>query len=594
MRQVWDGALEILNGGDREWKQMLPRDLDDERYHGREHIDVLLSIESHICGSEGFVDLARAFLSVITHPALLDCLSVDTFVGNLYNFFSGSNGNRAVPFFKRLGKNLAEAHSESTAHSPTVALDMALLTMSTALCELLRREQRAAFHEDLPDLANSMESVRDLILVDKGTVAFTTVTLRIADVRAIIARANGLINGELSAASISTTTPTSTYPQEIAPPGTRHDNDKMDITKVEILPTEDEIRSDHVEFLPSTDPDQYHFLTDPADRHLDTHFRLLRHDVFGELKQALGGLMTAVESDPALLTNSRISLGEIRAYPYPKAHIRYVSYEKRRGLDIQISFPQLPLLRKKKPSERRMWWEESKRLGEGILLCFVSLNGTKSSMLFLTVSDKCTDAKVDFSLSSSDRESTITAKFAAWNQSNFESLIRLSCQRTRGVLIEFPGVLLATFVPILKNLQDIHKQSRLPFRQWIIPDRIGTNGSTSSLHIPPPLYARNPQFAFSLKKILRNPLDDFVLSPNTPIDDTEIVNKIEKRTTLDRGQCQALIAALTREFAFIQGPPGMRKSSPFFLDCDRVPSHLFSAIGRIRAKLSLRNQSHQT
>lgn len=35
---------------------------------------------------------------------------------------------------------------------------------------------------------------------------------------------------------------------------------------------------------------------------------------------------------------------------------------------------------------------------------------------------------------------------------------------------------------------------------------------------------------------------------------------MESQTTLDRGQCLALVAALTREFAFIQGPPGTGKS----------------------------------
>jgi hypothetical protein len=91
----------------------------------------------------------------------------------------------------------------------------------------------------------------------------------------------------------------------------RHDNDQMNITKIKILPTYNEIRSTHMEFLPSTDPDQPHFLADPAERHLDTHFRLLRHDIFGELKQALDAMMIAVENDPALLTNNKLNLGDI-------------------------------------------------------------------------------------------------------------------------------------------------------------------------------------------------------------------------------------------------------------------------------------------
>ena len=82
---------------------------------------------------------------------------------------------------------------------------------------------------------------------------------------------------------------------------------------IKILPTEAEIRSDHPEFLPSTDFDQPHFLADQAQRQLDTHFRVIRHDVFGELKDALGGLLLAVENDPSLLEQPRLSLGNIRA-----------------------------------------------------------------------------------------------------------------------------------------------------------------------------------------------------------------------------------------------------------------------------------------
>ena len=78
--------------------------------------------------------------------------------------------------------------------------------------------------------------------------------------------------------------------------------------------------------------------------------------------------------------------------------------------------------------------------------------------------------------------------------------------------------------------------------------------------VPPPLYARDPHFTFSLNAILKNSDDDFSLSPNTPIDDPATIDKLEARTCLDRGQCRALMAALLREFAFIQGPPGTGKS----------------------------------
>ncbi|KAG4430774.1 hypothetical protein IFR05_013743 [Cadophora sp. M221] len=39
-----------------------------------------------------------------------------------------------------------------------------------------------------------------------------------------------------------------------------------------------------------------------------------------------------------------------------------------------------------------------------------------------------------------------------------------------------------------------------------------------------------------------------------------IIDRVEAQTTLDRGQCEALVSALSREFVQIQGPPGTGKS----------------------------------
>jgi len=412
-RQLWNGALAILNGDDREWKQMLPRDLDHEDNYGRQHIRTLLSMVAHNGGHRTFVDLARSFLLVITHPALLDCLSVDTFVGGLYNFISGSNGSRAIPFFQRLSTSLVEEHFESAASNSTTMLEEILVAMSTVLLELLKRERRAMFHDDLPDLVETMENITTITGLDQNSVAFQVVTNTIRELRGI-ARANGLLNHEVEEPGqvdgVSTAVVTSTYPREIILPRDRHDNDKLDIAEIKLLPTEDEIRSNHLEFLPSTDLNQPHFLSDPSARHLDTHFRLLRHDVFGELKEALGGLMIAVENEPMLLENPKLSLGNIRVYPYPKAHLRYIAFDHRRGLEVQVSFTQPFPLRKKSASDRRKWWEESKRLEEGVLLCLLSFDGTKSSLLFFTVSDKCTDTKKEPSLTSHDFMGTIVAK----------------------------------------------------------------------------------------------------------------------------------------------------------------------------------------
>jgi hypothetical protein len=344
-------------------------------------------------------------------------------------------------------------------------------------------------------------------------------------------------------------------------PRDRHDNDKMDFTKIKILPSEDEIRSNHQDFLPSIELDQPHFLADGAERHLDTLFRLLRHDVFGELKEALGQLMIVLDNDPSEVENSNLNLGNIRAYANPKAHIRYITFNYRRGLEAQISFPQPHPLRKKSAPERCRWWQESKRLEEGTLLCFLCTNESRTSLLFFTVSEKCTDPMKDYSLGSENRQATILTKLAAQNQRDLELMTRLSFQNTRGILLELPGVVLATFIPILENLQSMQRSSQLPFAHLILPNQVSASTNTLDvLSISPPAYAQHPGFTFSLRPILKNSGHSLVIDSRTSVNDGAFVDDLEARTTLDRGQCQALIAALTREYAFIQGPPGTGKS----------------------------------
>ena len=245
---------------------------------------------------------------------------------------------------------------------------------------------------------------------------------------------------------VSTAVVASIYPRDLVIPQDRHDNDKADITKIKILPTEDEIRSNHAGFLPTTNRDQPHFLADPVERHLDTQFRLLRHDVLGELGEAIGGLMVALEADPTFLQSPKLNLGNTRTYVNPEVQISYVFFERRRGLEVQISFFSL---RKKLPNEMRKWWEETNRSEEGSLFVFLFLDDSKSSLLFFTVSQKCTDPSQKFGLNSSAHLGTVIAKLATQNQRDLEKLIRLSCSNIRGIFGGVPWGFTGHFCPNL-------------------------------------------------------------------------------------------------------------------------------------------------
>lgn len=559
---LWSGALKVLNGDEREWKQRVPRDLDDEEYYGREHIKAIADLRARPGNMETFTQTLGLFLKTMTHSSLLDCLSVDTFVGGLYNFLGGANGTRAVPLFQHLCETIVTQHVEYSFGTTTTPIQETLTALSTALRELLQREPRVRLNDDITSLIDSIEQASEIMLVPDHPRAKVLVLKQVREMRGMVAGANRLVAQEDEKWEPEASTSwTSSYPSGTMMPKGHHDNDKRDIREIQIFPTHAEIMSDEAVFLPASDLNAPHFLSDLAERHIDTQFRLLRHDSFGELKDALARLMDAAEKDANCLQNPTLRLGDFRAHLYTSAVITSVSFDSRKGLEVEISFKHPFDARNKSSFERRKWWDDSKRLAGGVLLSFLAVQGDETSHLFLTAANRSTDAKENSGPVEGSQNATIKAKLTCHDQANTESVLRLKANGARGVLIEFPGVLPATFVPILQNLQNMQHESILPFRDWILPSRTG-NGSLATA-MPPPLYARESGFRFSLRSILKPGLSEDLhidVGCNSPMDEVSIVGAMERSTDMDHGQCQALFAALTREFTLIQGPPGTGKS----------------------------------
>jgi hypothetical protein len=66
-------------------------------------------------------------------------------------------------------------------------------------------------------------------------------------------------------------------------------------------------------------------------------------------------------------------------------------------------------------------------------------------------------------------------------------MMKLSCEKTTGNLIEFPSILPSTFVPVLENLQSIQRLGRLPLAQWVLPDRSSSLKPALTFDdVPPP------------------------------------------------------------------------------------------------------------
>ena len=100
LNSLWSGALKILDGNSHESHQQLVKDLVDDRNYGSYYLRQTLGIRFEIPPSwHDGLDIVENFLRSITHPAVLDSLSLETHVETLYNVISGSgSGEKVMPF----------------------------------------------------------------------------------------------------------------------------------------------------------------------------------------------------------------------------------------------------------------------------------------------------------------------------------------------------------------------------------------------------------------------------------------------------------------------------------------------------------------
>ncbi|KAI9155055.1 NFX1-type zinc finger-containing protein 1 [Paramyrothecium foliicola] len=567
-KRLWPKALEILDTGDRETQQKLIADLvDDKALHA------VLSTVSPPNGQDSIV--RKEFLQIITHRELLDCLSVDTHVGTLYNFLSGSHGTRAIPWLIQLCADV-EATDPRPAHDGRYANTKEETTamILKSLYELLRRERRFAFNDDLPVLFERLQSLV------QGMSSSDLSNRVVAMKQTLESAASNVTQSLPDLISRSSAIHRSRYPRDVDRPGGRHDNDHAVLSHIKIFPTTSEITSKRPEYLPSTNLTEDHFLPNPVQRFIDTQFRLFRQNIFGPVKGDLAKMIKALQDGTA--ENDLVSLGgQARKYVYANASVRDIKFSPKHGLELHFSFDLPKVLGRKKAWNREMlwdileeqqtWWQDSPRLGEGGLVCFITHDEDCIRPILLTVSHKNLriekkgvnrggrNAPILTHLVSEENRPSIALTPAVLGPDDFRALVRLYTKKTSGVLVDFPSIIPGTFVDILGNLQRMKSSGDVAFHHRILPIagvQQAHDRSTPEESVPPPAYARRAGFTFNLNSISTQNIPR--VDPLNP-EDVDL-NLIEEATGLDGGQASALVHGLTNEFALIQGPPGTGKS----------------------------------
>ncbi|KAK6721322.1 hypothetical protein SNK04_000217 [Fusarium graminearum] len=551
--KFWKRALELLDEDNPAQHQDIARDLANDDYHGLQFI--VDAAKNGSSDAKENLPTSYVFIQVISHANLMSSLFTEACAGTIFTVFAGMNGERGIGLFSSMCEQALES-TESFSELLGTTTQAALRVIITALSQLLNKVPRTQFCDELPDLIEQMDKVISMIAEDAPPKELEEVSAHFKLLKRLVTAAND----RLAASEDTSDKPknlkaiASTFPKDLEIPGGRHDNDFADISKIAILPTYEEVTSEQVEYLPSTNFTEPHVLADPLQRYIDSMFRLVRHDILGPVKDILRDLL---QSDDLL--NGRLSNPDPQAQVYLESSIEAFVSSKKHGTEAVLSFEPPAQILGKTAEQQKAWWKASSRLGQGTLVCFVSPTPGRTSLLFFQVTCKSTSSS---DLKETDERTSsiaplqglpsITVKLANHNREDLLLLAKLYTTKAVGVLVDFNGVILDTFVPILRNLQTIKCENQIAFQQWILPSTDEERSVTT------PAYARRLDFTFSLRSITKDKGTDLVLDPEFP--ENLDIQELERATGLDQGQCRGLVDALTREYALIQGPPGTGKS----------------------------------
>ncbi|THX89161.1 hypothetical protein D6D05_01461 [Aureobasidium pullulans] len=351
------------------------------------------------------------------------------------------------------------------------------------------------------------------------------------------------------------------HPGRLVNGSPRHDNDFESIEDIQIMPTSEEIQSTHAEYLPLQDSSSWHKQGIPGL--LDRHFRLLREDTIGQLRDSARIELEALQG--AGSPRAHGSNSSLKKHTYHNALVELPKFDPLRGLEFVVSFDQPPELLPKSRRKRQEWWTDSKRLEGDALICLIS---STQAVVFCSVcfpDDPSRRPKKEDGdapdvhnnvLSNVEDRVRVIARPVELSEENIGHILGTFSQthfQGGRSLVEFPGVLLPAFLPTLSALKAISKKDDLPFSDFLAPSQAGEADATTVL---PPVYARRAGFRFSLDSITQDKNHSFDPSGLKRSD----IENLQKTSALDETQASALLSSLSRSFALIQGPPGTGKS----------------------------------
>lgn len=247
---------------------------------GLERIEDLIELVTHNPATllkDIFSRSLLPLIKILCYPNVSQSNILEKSVVDIYNWVYGPNGSRAAFFLPKLITHLIDKDDAVDTDDLNVVLSFFAQLM---------------LHNDSTN-SNDTHLQQAEILVD--TALEITTKIKGSQDHSIRRTADQLdrffkLGKAISPAHSKSATEPRTKAKFVLdqkPPGGRHDNDHADIRKIKIMPTYEEILSNEAEFLPSRDDCEVADMS-RLQALFDRHFRLLREDTIGQLRDAAG------------------------------------------------------------------------------------------------------------------------------------------------------------------------------------------------------------------------------------------------------------------------------------------------------------------
>lgn len=542
--------------------------------------------------------LFLSLISYISREDIQNSLILEKPVGTICNVIYGPNGNRGVTFFRKVVGylELLNCEEKGIGSSNESQYGEVLLHITQAILSILLKVQEATLKSEFKEVSETLWSRCFVNYVDHISKSPLTSKARenmlkvqtIFGTGSVITANDSSLHGKETNEQLETAVD---LPGKLSKYGERHDNDHVAISDIRILPTLTEIlKSRRPDFLPTREalysPDKHH--EKGIRRLLDFHFRLLREDTSGVLRDSVRVILdnwetlvrgTSWQEKRKLLRSHCPTPARI----YYGVRLKRILPSRTKGMEIDVEFDQVPRAKNMSVSKRKQHWQTTHGLNEGgaLLALIDAENEDDIRVIFLQVSqrhlepvtvDNDKDGVRD--LASSGEKAMITLHLINHpSDDDLEGTLRLVNDQLYPstkpfVLLEFPALFYNAFEGILRNLQNVYKNLRyLPFTEWIAPQDTYPPGFTTlygykALPVGPPTYRQDWKLDFSSISMNKNdnkkPMMPLQFGPEDNFE--AMCEKISQSTTLDMGQARAMVSAFKNRLALIQGPPGTGKS----------------------------------